>query len=1271
MFYSLVGIVSFIILIVVNYDIFFDRNYRASNRKAFLSYRFFAATIGFFYLTDILWGYLDPLENKIYVTIDTAFYFINMSILLLAWTYFVANFVSHAKGVNITLRIIGVILALTGVTLVIVNFFTPVLFTYNAAEYDPKLGRYIFLTLQIAAFVFATVYTTIALVKEKDSFSKGRLSTLSISSLVMAGAILAQVWYPNFPVYSMGLTVSSVIIYVFIVSAQRTQFQKALVESEHKRHAQSKEIDYARQLAYIDPLTGVKNKHAFVELESTLDEMIRKKEINEFSLIIFDLNDLKTVNDTLGHEMGDKYITKSCQLISQYFPGEEIFRFGGDEFVLIIQGESYQDRYRRLDDFNKYIEGNNESDYIVIAAGISDYIPEKDNTLRSIFLRADERMYARKRRLKEIKSLAKPEETTNRLTGASLSSIRYDMYEMFYRSDSISLIDMLNGSSCDEIVEVDLEHDTFKQHYHVDGKYFVPNVGSSYCELLDFTSKYIIHPDDLGTYLGLMQIDGFFDRLKNARIPNFDFAHFRYKLQDGSYRWVEQVVIAGEEYGIPEGMFRMYVFDINNIKSRQLGNISDEAIATIGKDIMTGLYASKEFLIKAEEIINNDRDTQWCLLSLDIEHFKLFDEWFGREKGDILLTQLGHLLKENEAFINGLAGYFGSDDFVVLCEYNMDRIKVLYEKIHDLINSFGFSAGFIPVIGVAVIYKDMVLVDAFDRATIAASRAKGDVKNNIVVYDYEEQFKAEHELRLLTDFMHALQNDEITFYVQPQVKIPSGKIVAGEALARWIKKDGTLVPNGEIIPVLEKYGFVTDLDKHLWEKICRWLSERIKKEEIIVPISLNVSKIDIFNIDVLQCFIDLCEKYHLPHELIKIEITESAYAENVAIIDNLVKKLRSNGFMVLMDDFGTGYSSLNMLSTLKLDAIKLDAYFLQFGDNDYRKGINILESVINMAKSMALPIIVEGVEKKNQVDFLTDLGVNFVQGYYFYKALPAKEFEKLISDSKNIDEHGLEVKRNQQFRLREFLDKNIYSDYMLNNIIGSVAIYSWDGVHVDIVRYNQQFVDTVGIQEFSSRLVNIEQFMPEEDRPKITAALRHAKEDRLVGSSAILRFYITNGILTSYRMKFFYIGKKEGTDRFYGSASNVTDYVDLVEGKQLIAKYSLDNLIFVRRINDKWYYSVISHALSNLIGLSPSELETELNNGKFFHRVQQQKEITNFIKEVESGSKESGVVFGKDIIVSSNKHQKIKIHLSVEYVGNQSNNIVYVLRTWKVNDQSN
>ena len=234
---------------------------------------------------------------------------------------------------------------------------------------------------------------------------------------------------------------------------------------------------------------------------------------------------------------------------------------------------------------------------------------------------------------------------------------------------------------------------------------------------------------------------------------------------------------------------------------------------------------------------------------------------------------------------------------------------------------------------------------------------------------------------------------------------------------------------------------------------------------------------------------------------------------------------------------------------------------------------------------------------------------------------------------------------------------------MLNNIIGSVAIYSYDGEHVDIVRYNQQFFEAVNVPDFMDKLLNIENVMPEADRPVLHNVLEEAKENRLTGASAILRFYRIDGILSSFRIHFYYIGKKEGTDRFYGAATNVTELTDLIEGKNLVSKYSSDNMVFIRRISDHWRYEVVSHASSDIVGLTVPELEEELNNGKFAARITPQKDIKDFMKMTADLPKEKGALVEKDFVVVKDDHKKVKIHISIEYVGDEANNIEYILRT--------
>ena len=288
--------------------------------------------------------------------------------------------------------------------------------------------------------------------------------------------------------------------------------------------------------------------------------------------------------------------------------------------------------------------------------------------------------------------------------------------------------------------------------------------------------------------------------------------------------------------------------------------------------------------------------------------------------------------------------------------------------------------------------------------------------------------RTDEEYHVITKFFQALSQHEVVFYLQPQCRASSGKIVGAEALARWIKPDGTVIPPDEFIPILEKRGLISDLDMYIWEEVCRWQRGWIDSGHTPLPVSINVSVADILHTDLPKYFENLTDRYSLERKLIKIEITESSYISNATLVRDTVHSLREKGFTVLMDDFGSGYSTLNMLKNLNIDIIKLDAQFLRMDESNEEKSIRILESVTNMTKTIGVPIIAEGVETEKQKDFLLDLGCRYIQGYYFYKPMPAADYERLITNPELIDTSGIRFKSNQQFRLRELLDNNIYSD---------------------------------------------------------------------------------------------------------------------------------------------------------------------------------------------------------------------------------------------------
>ena len=845
-----------------------------------------------------------------------------------------------------------------------------------------------------------------------------------------------------------------------------------------------------------------------------------------------------------------------------------------------------------------------------------------------------------------------------------MKSKRAQLYRMFFDFKELSLIDYLYNSSSDEIVEIDILHDTFKQIYHTEGKYFIPRLESSFLTLFDFALQGIVHPDDIEIFNNLMNPRDILERLRNNKdTPNFLMDHFRYRLQNGNWRWVEQCVITGKENNIEEGKIVVFMKDIENQYVREQGEVSlkENLEAAIGRDELTRLNRSEHFFEHAKDKIEKEPKQKWSLIAIDIENFRLFDEWYGRKDGDLLLAKIGNYLLLVEEKYDCLGGYFGQDDFALLIAYDEAAIKEIYAGLSRLTSQYSKSAGFAPAFGVYLIKDDINIKDAYALAGIASSKSKKDMNHRITVYDETFKKKQETEYHILSEAMEGLRNDEITFFLQPQCRISTKKIVGAESLARWIKKDGTIIPPSDFIPVLEKTGFISDLDKILWEKVFVWLRDYISTGKKPVPISLNVSREDVVAIDVPEYLIGLADKYKVPHNLIKIEITESSYAETTEKISQLVQKLRESGFTVLMDDFGSGYSSLNVLREIRVDAIKLDALFLNF-KKDIEKGINILESVINMTKQLSLPIIVEGVEELKQVEFLRSLGCRYIQGYYFYKPMPVSDFEKLISNEEIIDDGGFQFKHNQQFRVQEFLDKNIYSDAMLNSILGPTAIYAWKEENVDIIRYNEQFYKAVNVPDFMDKIEHIQNVMPETDRQNLYKLLGEAVDNRLNGSSGRLRFARSDGTLASFIIHFFYLGEREGTKRFYGSATNVTIFADLKEHLNLIAEYSRDSLVFVKFINGKWTYEVLSNTLSDLVGLNREQLEAELNNGKFGERVVNHEEIKQLLASVRSNFEKYGD-FKRDVLIRSKNGEIVKVKFTCKSVACKTNNIKFILFT--------
>lgn len=430
-----------------------------------------------------------------------------------------------------------------------------------------------------------------------------------------------------------------------------------------------------------------------------------------------------------------------------------------------------------------------------------------------------------------------------------------------------------------------------------------------------------------------------------------------------------------------------------SVNQGKLNGVVVDYLATY--DELTGIYNKQAFYTKTKEMLLDNPDKNFDLLRINIERFKVLNDLFGESTGDKLLRYIGKFLKEINLPLC-VSGRLYADNFVVCYEAGKGDSRRMINTLQMVADSFAINNRTILSFGLYRIDDKTLPVSVMcDRANMALWKAKGNFKNPYCEYDEKMRQQVLKEQKIINAMEMAIQNKEFTLYLQPKYNIEKGTIIGAEALVRWISQENGFISPGDFIPVFENNGFVYEVDKFIWEESCRYLRKWLDEGWEVHPISVNVSRIDLYDPKLVKHLVDLREKYQLPSQYLELEITESAYTEDPEQIITITRQLREAGFVILMDDFGTGYSSLNMLKDIQIDVLKLDMGFLKSSDYS-AKGGNILTAILKMAESLKMQTIAEGVETKEQVEFLKSIGCKYVQGFYYSKPLPVGEFEKLI-----------------------------------------------------------------------------------------------------------------------------------------------------------------------------------------------------------------------------------------------------------------------------------
>ena len=547
-------------------------------------------------------------------------------------------------------------------------------------------------------------------------------------------------------------------------------------------------------------------------------------------------------------------------------------------------------------------------------------------------------------------------------------------------------------------------------------------------------------------------------------------------------------------------------------------------------DHLTGIFNKDAFYRAAGSLISENSNTDYAIVCVDVEKFKVINDVLGVRTGDKLLRNIADELRRMSMSGDTAAGRIGSDIFAVCMPDSDNSVSDTVNRLKGL-SSFGIPFSVKLCFGVYRIIDRTVPVNLMcDRAVIALNSIKGSIIAKAAFYDENMRDKLLREQEIISEMHAALDDGQFVIYYQPQYNYVHGRMIGAEALVRWQHPKRGLIMPSEFIPVFEKNGFITRLDEYVWEGACRKIREWIDSCIDLVPISVNISRIDFYNPGLCGTLMGLVHKYSVPIDMFKLEITETAYTDNPSQLISVVERLRSLGFTVEMDDFGSGYSSLNTLKDVPVDVLKIDMRFLT-GQSE--RGGSILNSVVRMAKQLRLDIIAEGVETAVQAEFLKSIGCPQIQGYLYSKPVSDEEFEKLLMQS---DTGGNESADNLcgRYISSSFWNPNTVDSLIFNEMVGAAAVFEEYNGTIETLRANDSYYKLFGLsqEERLQKLDDLRGHILEQDREVFTKAFA----DALVNGRAeceIRSSAYSDSRIKWYRIKIIPISAVDGRYDFF------------------------------------------------------------------------------------------------------------------------------------------
>lgn len=733
---------------------------------------------------------------------------------------------------------------------------------------------------------------------------------------------------------------------------------------------------------------------------------------------------------------------------------------------------------------------------------------------------------------------------------------------------------------------------------------------------------------------------------QKAQLRKNNTYQLRYKLKDRNNKPISVIesgycMLKKENYFILNSI----IIDISPLQK-----INEYFLTSLFYDDLTGIYNNETFYKKARILITENNDTVFEIMCVDVERFKIINEIFGKEAGNQLLRQIGRCL--GDCLIKPLVyGRLYADKFALCYPSSKENRQQVMASLNKVAAAFKHNYKVILSFGVYVVSDKNIHISAMcDKANLALKKVKGHYLVACGEYDESMHQRLLDEQSFINGMNEALKNREFLFYLQPKYELAGGKIIGAEALVRWLHPQKGFIGPNRFIPIFEQNGFILNLDKYIWEEVCKLLRSWMDEGRQIQPISVNISRVDLYDNDLVGFFARLVKKYDVPPRLLELELTESAYIDNPEKIVEITQRLQEMGFIILMDDFGSGYSSLNMLKDVNVNVLKVDLKFLQNTNHNNRSG-QILNSVVHMAKCLELPIIVEGVETLQQSEFLRSIGCNWVQGYYYSKPVPIETYEKLIEQmdgAKEVEESAEICHSQRRVQIEDFFNPNAKFNILFNSMTCCIGIYEFSKENLKLLRANASYFNVFrhDVEHFYATNKNIFEYVHRDDRANLRQTITKACRDGSVMDCSIRR-YTAEGQLLHLLVHVNCIVKEDDCYIVYLALERIAHQNDICGEVQNVFNNMPVALGIFELCDGEVWVRQISKEFSKLTDYSP-ELFMKLTGGNMKNFLDK-KNLAALKKAILSAYREKNTITLTEIL-TTRMHKRLIIKAAINVV---------------------